>query len=144
MPKAVAKPGSFSRMALQNLFLQRPDEHGVRWPSPVKGEQCDYGLLFANRTTIGIKSQSSGDLLPVFLFRRLILSVELLMNDGQRFLLATATENSVVSDTHETFWEDVQRKSSDKFPCIQRHDFLFAGIAIILVMKGHGVLGGVE
>jgi len=37
-------------------------------PSPVRGEQHDHGLLFANRTRIGIKSQRSADLVSSLSF----------------------------------------------------------------------------
>ena len=99
-------------------------------------------MLFANGTTIGIKFQRSGDLFTVFIFRQ-ILSIQLLMDDGQRFLLATATENSVMSDTHETFRKNVQRKSPEKFHRFQSHDLSFTGIVIILVMKGYCLVVGV-
>ena len=35
-----------------------------------------------------------------------------------------------MANTHESFGQDVQRKSPDKFLCIQCHDLLFTGIAM--------------
>lgn len=70
--------------------------------------------------------------------------MELLVDNRQRFLFTTTAEYPVVSDTHETFGEDVQRKSPDKFHCIQGHDLLFAGIAIVLVMKNDCLVIDVE
>ena len=66
------------------------------------------------------------------------------MDEEQRFLCATTAQNPVMSDTNESFGQDVQRKYPDEFLCIQCHDLLFTGIAIILVMKGHGLISDIE
>ena len=82
----------------------------------------------------------SADLLPGFFFWLMIMTVKLLMNEGNCFLFAFTAQDSVVSDSGKTFWKDVKGKPSDKFHGLQGHGFAFALITIIFVSESHHLI----
>lgn len=116
-----------------------------RRPTLVEDQDGDHGLLFTHRAAIGVVIQVLGAyLFPIFLFRPLIYTVELLMDHGQGFLLAAAAENTVVSDTDKSLWQNVQGEPSNELRGIQGHDFGFTFIAVILVAKADLIIGDAD
>ena len=87
---------------------QRLNESSIGRPPPVETEQGDHGLLFAHRATVRIVTKLSADLLPVFFFDFLIKTIELLMNQGKRFLFASAAQDSIMTDAWESFRENMK------------------------------------
>lgn len=63
------------------------------------------------------------------------------MNEGQRFLFTAAAENTVVANAYKSLWQNVQGEPSNELRGIQRHDFGFAFITIILVAEAHLAIG---
>lgn len=79
-------------------------EVGSGWASPVEDHDGDHGLFAAHRAAVRVVVQVLGaDLLPVLLLFFVIYTAELLMNDGQCFLLPAAAQNTVVADTDKPF-----------------------------------------
>ena len=66
------------------------------------------------------------------------------MDSRNCFLFSTTAEDSVVPDTHEAFRKNVHGKSPDEFFCLKRHGLVSAGILIVFIAEGYGVLREVK
>jgi len=50
---------------------------------------------------------------------------------GQKFFAGAIRQQAVAADTHETFWEHVEKEAAQEVHCVQSHDALPAAVGII-------------
>ena len=109
---------------LKMFYYHILDHQIIWWPAAVESEDGDHCKFLAKGTGIGVVTKTfTADLLPMFLFRKFVVTFELLVDEWQDVQLLTAAQHSIMADSHKTFRQDMERESSDELKWIQTHDF---------------------